>query len=449
MAELMISGSNARSGSIQVSGAKNAALPLMAACLLTEEDVTLLNVPNISEVDSMKKQLKAFGVRVSGDGHTSPLVLNAKNAKSKPDNGYNPTRGGFTVLGPLVARFAEAKVLLPSGCQIGKSGRPINYHIKELGKMGAKKFSPDNKNYVLLKAEGQLRHREDISFENVSVGATENVMLAACLANGTTVITNAAVEPEVIDLVDMLKKMGASIIVEVAKDEYDESKITINGRTTKEKPLLSGTTHTVVPDRIEAGSYAIAAAISGGPLLLKMDPNVGEIILSIVVKALEDAGVEATWKRNGLLVKRISGEINAVHITTGPYPKFPTDLLPQWVTFMTQAQGESQIKDTIYDNRFKHVKYLKEMGASLTKKSDRIYIVHGPTKLEGKHVKAEDLRGGFALILAGMAAAKGTTVLKNFKEVQRGYGSVKEKLVQCGAKLEELAATPPGHYGHS
>ena len=448
MAELMISGSNARSGSIQVSGAKNAALPLMAACLLTEKDVTLLNVPNISEVDSMKKQLEAFGVRVSGDGQT--LVLNAKNAKSEPENGYNPTRGGFTVLGPLVARFAEAKVLLPSGCQIGKSGRPINYHIKELGKMGAKKFSPDNKNYVLLKAEGQLRHREDISFENVSVGATENVMLAACLANGTTVITNAAVEPEVINLVDMLKKMGASIIVEVAKDKHHKNKITINGQTTKRKPLLSGnTTHTVIPDRIEAGSYAIAAAISGGPLLLKMDPNVGEIILSIVVKALEDAGVEATWKRNGLLVKRISGEINAVHITTGPYPKFPTDLLPQWVTFMTLAQGKSEIEDTIYDNRFKHVKYLKEMGASLTKKSDGIYIVSGPTKLEGKRVKAEDLRGGFALILAGMAAAKGTTVLKNVEEVQRGYGSVKEKLVQCGAELEELAATPPGHYGHS
>ena len=443
MAELMISGSDARSGSIQVSGAKNAALPLMAACLLTEKDVKLLNVPNISEVDSMKKQLEAFGVRVSGNGQTSPLVLNAKNAKPKPTKGYNPTRGGFTVLGPLVARFAEAKVLLPGGCQIGKSGRPINYHIEELGKMGAKKLSRDNENHVLLKAKDGLRHREDIRFEKVSVGATENVMLAACLVNGTTIITNAAVEPEVIDLVDMLKEMGASI-----KVDEGGNKITINGQTGSLLPGTS-TTHTVIPDRIEAGSYAIAAAISGGQLLLEMDPEVGKKILFIVVQTLKDAGVEATWEKKGLLVKR-SGEINAVEfgIKTGPYPEFPTDLLPQWVTFMTQAQGRSQIEDTIYDDRFKHVKYLEKMGASLTKISDRIYIVNGPTKLEGKHVRAEDLRGGFALILAGMAA-KGTTVVKNFEEVQRGYGSVKEKLVQCGANLEELAATTPGYYGHS
>ena len=435
MAQLTISGSKATNGRLQISGAKNAALPLMAACLLTKGEVKLKNVPKISDVDTMKAELKAFGVRVSGDGQT--LVLNAENAKSEPDNEYNSTRGGFTVLGPLMARFSEAKVPLPGGCKIQTSGRPVDFHTDALKEMGAREV-PHNQNCVWLKAEGGLQGA-NIHFPNVSVGATENITMAACLANGTTIITNAAVEPEVMDLVDMLEKMGANIEVEKKKN-----RITISGRG-----FLNGTAHTVIPDRIEAGSYAIAAAISGGPLLLEMPPQSAEEMLSTVVQKLRQAGVQATWEDDGLLVER-KGKIKPIGIITGPYPEFPTDLLPQWATLMTQAQGPSRIEDTIYNNRFEHLNELRDVSgrALFTKESDAVYIINGGAKLQGRHVKAKDLRGGFALILAGMAS-EGSTVVKDFNHVLRGYENIKEKLKQCGAKLEELRPTPQGHYGHS
>ena len=437
MAQLTISGSKATNGRLQISGAKNAALPLMAACLLTKGEVKLKNVPKISDVDTMKAELKAFGVRVSGDGQT--LVLNAENAKSKPDSEYNPTRGGFTVLGPLMARFSEAKVPLPGGCKIQTSGRPVDFHTDALKEMGAREV-PHNQNCVWLKAEGGLQGA-NIHFPNVSVGATENITMAACLANGTTIITNAAVEPEVMDLVDMLEKMGANIEVEKKKN-----RITISGRG-----FLNGTAHTVIPDRIEAGSYAIAAAISGGPLLLEMPPQSAEEMLSTVVQKLRQAGVQATWEDDGLLVER-KGKIKPIGIITGPYPEFPTDLLPQWATLMTQAQGPSRIEDTIYNNRFEHLNELRDVSgrALFTKESDAVYIINGGAKLQGRHVKAKDLRGGFALILAGMAS-EGSTVVKDFNHVLRGYENIKEKLKQCGAKLreEELPRARGGYSGPS
>ena len=439
MAQLMISGSKATNGRLQISGAKNAALPLMAACLLTKGEVKLKNVPKISDVDTMKAELKAFGVRVSGDGQT--LVLNAENAKSEPDNEYNSTRGGFTVLGPLMARFSEAKVQGPGGCRIQTSGRPVDFHIVALKKMGATDVPNNQNGCVWLEAEGGLQGA-NIHFPNVSVGATENITMAACLADGTTIITNAAVEPEVMDLVHMLKKMGANIEV-----DEQENMITIYGQ----RGFLNGTTHTVIPDRIEAGSYAIAAAISGGPLLLKMPRQSAEEMLSTVVQKLRQAGVQATWQDDGLLVQRTRMmKIKPINITTGPYPKFPTDLLPQWATLMTQAQGPSRIEDTIYNNRFEHLNELRDVSgrALFTKESDTVYNINGGAKLQGRRVKAKDLRGGFALILAGMAS-EGSTVVKDFNHVLRGYENIKEKLKQCGAKLEELRPTPQGHYGHS
>ena len=438
MAQLMISGSKATNGRLQISGAKNAALPLMAACLLTKGEVKLKNVPKISDVDTMKAELKAFGVRVSGDGQT--LVLNAENAKSEPDNEYNSTRGGFTVLGPLMARFSEAKVPLPGGCKIQTSGRPVDFHTDALKEMGAREV-PHNQNCVWLKAEGGLQGA-NIHFPNVSVGATENITMAACLADGTTIITNAAVEPEVMDLVHMLKKMGANIEV-----DEQENMITIYGQ----RGFLNGTTHTVIPDRIEAGSYAIAAAISGGPLLLEMPPQSAEEMLSTVVQKLRQAGVQATWEDDGLLVER-KGKIKPIGIITGPYPEFPTDLLPQWATLMTQAQGPSRIEDTIYNNRFEHLNELRDVSgrALFTKESDTVYNINGGAKLQGRRVKAKDLRGGFALILAGMAS-EGSTVVKDFNHVLRGYENIKEKLKQCGAKLreEELPRARGGYSGPS
>ena len=451
MSEIMISGSKpSKKGTIpniQISGAKNDVLSLMAACLLTKKNVNLINVPNIGDVDDMKKQLQSYGVDVS-TGDAQSLVLNAMNARFEPVNNDNVTikctPGSFLVLGPLVARLREAKVPRPLGCQINKLGRPVDFHIDALVKMGAKVFQDQEHDSVWLKAQGGL-HGKEIIFDKVSVGATKNVMMAACLAKGTTTITNAAVEPEVINLVNMLNNMKASI--KIGKDDSGRNIITIDGQR---EGLLSGTTHTVIPDRIEAGSYAIACAISRGPVLLKMDEKMerNKEMLSVVVETLQHAGVQAKWMENGLQIKR-EGEILPVNVTSGPYPQFPTDLLPQWVTFMTLAHGKSEIEDTIYDNRFRYVTELQKLGAKLTlSESKTVCRVEGKAVLVGTCVNANDLRAGFALILAGMATTDGTTRVKGFRLVQRGYENIEEKLKQCGAKLFDVRETPGGFYGY-
>lgn len=439
MAELMVERSGPSRGSIKISGAKNASLPEMAACLLTDKPLTLDNVPRIKDVEYMENQLKSYGVNVGGrSSPSSPLVLNASSARFSPLNDAGKkTRGAFLVLGPLMARFRQATVYLPGGCQIGRAGRPVDFHIDALKQMGAQEV-PGSDGCITLTARNGLQGA-DIRFPKVSVGATENIVMAATLATGKTTIKNAALEPEVIDLVDMLKNMGAKIQVNEGGRE-----ITISGQAGKR---LSGTRHTVIPDRIEAGTYAIAAAIAGGQLLLKMDPSIGEKILDLVIEKLRDAGVQVIPRHDGLLIKR-SDSISPVSITTGPYPEFPTDLLPQWVSFMTQAQGTSRIEDTIYDGRFNHVPDLIQMGADISQESVNICHVHGKNTLRGKRVKASDLRAGVALIIAAMAA-EGTTVVKKFEHVLRGYENIKEKLKQCGAKVEELAPTRSGHYGCS
>ena len=452
MAQLMVSQSKPLKGSIKLSGAKNSSLPLMAACLLTTEPVKLINVPQISDVDRMKEELLSYGVEVSGRGTPqSPLVLNASQANFSPQTGPGKRiRGAFNILGPLMARFGEAEVYQPGGCQIGKDGRPVDFHLKALEKMGATKIRPRNQNSIALNAKRGLRGATinfltDSNFPKVSVGATENIVMAATLAVGQTTITNAAVEPEVIDLVTMLNKMGANIQL-----NKDSRVITIdnrpNGRSTINE-LLSGTTHTVIPDRIEAGTYAIAAAITGGQLLLKMDPDVDKEIFVPVIEKLKAAGVQVTEKRDGLEVCR-RGQIRPVSITTGPYPEFPTDLLPQWVSFMTQANGKSTIQDTIYDNRFKLVPDLEKMGAVIKEINETKYEVYGKASLKGTRVVASDLRAGAALILAALVA-EGTTVVKEFEHLLRGYENIEEKLEQCGVQVRQLLPTRPGFYGFS
>ena len=295
--------------------------------------------------------------------------------------------------------------------------RPVDYHLDALGRMGA--TSEQYGDYVVLKANQGLRGAR-IHFPQISVGATENIVMAACLASGETEIRNAAMEPEVIDLVKMLKKMGANIQV-----YEDQNRIVVNN---SRRNLLGGCTRTVIPDRIEAGTYAIAAAITGGTLLLKMDPSVGRAIMANVLEKLRQAGVSVSWKDDGFEIQRVmNAKIRPVNVTTGAFPGFPTDLLPQWVTLMTLASGPSIIEDTIYNNRFSHVQYLKEMGATFTRISDTRYQVHGGAHLRGTRVKATDLRAGAALILAGLAA-EGTTMVKEFQHVLRGYEYIKEKL---------------------
>ena len=418
--EIVITGGKPCSGSIQISGAKNAALPLMASCMLTDKPVTLYNVPQISDVELMKKQLRSYGVTVTDNGSTLRLQAASRGTGSSPKNAEgSKTRAAFLVLGPLLARFGTAKVYLPGGCKIVKEGnRPVDYHMEALQRMGARS-EPAYGDYVVLKANQGLRGAR-IHFPQISVGATENIVMAACLARGETEIRNAAVEPEVNDLVNMLKKMGANIQV-----YEDQNRIVVNGGGGS---LLGGCTHTVIPDRIEAGTYAIAAAMTGGTLLLKMDPSVGRVIMANVLEKLRQAGVSVNWKDDGFEIQRaMNAKIRPVNVTTGAFPGFPTDLLPQWVTLMTLASGPSIIEDTIYNNRFSHVQYLKEMGATFTRISDTRYQVHGGAHLRGTRVKATDLRAGAALVLAGLAAT-GITVVKEFQHVLRGYENIKEKL---------------------
>ena len=436
--EIMISGARACSGSIQISGAKNACLPLMAACLLTDQEVVLENVPKISDIDLMKKQLGSYGVQTSEQRSRPVLQATRSQTRFSPANSDgSKTRGSFLVLGPLLARFGEAKVYKPGGCKIGgKKGRPVKYHIDALKQMGAATVE-ENSEYVFLMANQRLRGAE-IEFPKISVGATETVIMAACLADGQTVITNAAVEPEIVDLIEMLNKMGMNGNIRV---DASRNKIIINGRS----DLLNGCTHAVIPDRIEAGTWAIAAAMTRGKLLLKMDPGTGKTIMVPVLQMLEKAGVSLQWRHDGLEVQR-HGQINPVNVTTGPFPQFPTDLLPQWVTFMTQANGPSMLEDTIYDSRFNHVQHLEQMGAKFTRFSGRKYQVHGNAKLRGTRVVATDLRAGAALILAALVA-EGTTVVKEFQHVPRGYENIKGKLGCWSVQFSNLPQARPGFHG--
>ena len=433
----MISGAQRCSGSITIAGAKNAVLPCMAASILTNQNVTLQNVPQISDVEVMKQQLGSYGLTVRGNVRQNSVTICAGNARSTPTSSDgSKTRGSFLVLGPLLARFREATVYHPGGCNIGRHGRPVDFHIDALSKMGATSSSYGD--YIVMKANGGLRGAR-INFPKVSVGATETTIMAACLAQGQTTITNAAVEPEVIDLVEMLKEMGARIEV-----YEDERIIVVNGCG---GALLNGCTHTVIPDRIEAGTWAIAAAMTGGSLTLKMNPGVGRKIMIPVVEKLREAGVRVQWQGDGLKVERQSYEsISPVNITTGPYPDFPTDLLPLWVVFMTQASGPSILKDTIYDNRFQVVEELEKMGARFTKFSDSEHKVHGRANLSGARVVAKDLRAGAALVLAALVA-EGSTVVKEFQHVLRGYDNIKEKLKCWRVNHKDLPQTRPGHHG--
>ncbi|XP_028396113.1 uncharacterized protein LOC114520101 isoform X1 [Dendronephthya gigantea] len=436
------------SGSIKISGAKNAAFPLMAACLLTNEEVVLKNVPKITDTDVMKQQLECYGIHVTVDEGSGDWKVHASNQlqPSTSRNVSSKIRGGFLVLGPLLARLKKAKVYNPGGDRIGD--RPVDYHIEALKALGATQPTlEEESDCVFLRADGGLRGTR-IHFPQVSVGATETVIMAACLAEGQTVITKAAVEPEVLDLIDMLRKMGMGRNIGVNEVE---KKIVINGTSGQ---LLNGCTHTLIPDRIEAGTWAIAAAMTGGSLTLLMDPEIGKKIMVPVLEMLPKAGVSLQWRRDGLEVQRL-GPIQPVDIITGSFPQFPTDLLPQWVTFMTHANGTSIIEETIYDNRFSHIPQLVDMGASFTYISNKKYKVHGikevhgEATLRGALVEASDLRAGAALILAALTA-KGTTKVVNFHHVLRGYENVKEKLRgSWRVRLDDLQQTRPGFHGGS
>ncbi len=426
MDSMRIRGGKPLRGKIHISGAKNAALPLLAASLLSDETLTLDNVPQLADIATMANLLGQHGVSINLDGtsrQSAPtgrtIELSAKTISSvlAPYDLVRKMRASILVLGPLVARCGEAKVSLPGGCAIGT--RPVDLHIAALERMGAEISIADG--YINAKAKGGLRGAE-IAMSGVTVTGTENIMMAAVLAKGETVIINAAREPEVSDLAQCLVAMGAEI------DGIGTDRLRVIG-----KDRLRAARHSVMPDRIETGTFAMAAAITDGDLELvgaRMDT------LKAACIALGDAGVLIEETASGMRVRRKDKNMRGVDVTTEPFPGFPTDLQAQMMATMCLAEGASMITETIFENRFMHVPELARMGADITVHGSSA-MVRGVKSLKGAPVMATDLRASVSLALAGLAA-EGETVLNRIYHLDRGYERLEEKLGACGAEIERV-----------
>ena len=429
MDRIRIVGGNELNGSIPISGAKNAALPLMIASLLTDETLTLDNVPHLADVEQLIRILGNHGVDYSVNGrreaqqtaYARTVKFTARNIvdTTAPYELVSKMRASFWVIGPLVARMGQARVSLPGGCAIGT--RPVDLFIDGLRALGAE--IDIEQGYVNARApKGLIGNR--YVFPKVSVGATHVLMMAATLARGQTVLENAACEPEVVNLADCLNAMGAKV------SGAGTPTIIIDGVAT-----LSGATHHVIPDRIETGTYAMAVAMTGGDVIL--EGARAELLESALV-AIEQAGVEITRLSSGIRVRRNGGSILPVDITTSPFPGFPTDLQAQFMGLMTKAQGRSHITETIFENRFMHVQELARLGAKITL-SGQTAIVDGVAQLKGAPVMATDLRASVSLVIAGLAA-EGETFVNRIYHLDRGFERLEEKLSGCGAIIERLSS---------
>jgi len=422
MDRIRVGGGNRLKGAIQISGAKNAALPLMVASLLTDEPLELSAVPDLADIASLTSILNQHGTEVSSVGagpNGRGLKLHTKDITSTlaPYDLVRKMRASFLVTGPLLARKGEATVSLPGGCAIGS--RPVDLHLKGLEALGAEIRLEEG--YVHAVASKGLKGGR-VVFPFVSVGATENLLMAASLADGTTVLENAAREPEITDLGECLQKMGAKI------DGLGTSSITIEG-----VPRLSGAHHQVIADRIETGTFIMAVAIAGGEVELiggRAD------LLAAVIPVLEASGVEFAETDRGLWVARNGVRPLPVDVETEPYPGFPTDMQAQLMALLTTADGTSHIKETIFENRFMHVPELARMGADIHVEG-QIATIHGVEKLRGAPVMATDLRASVSLILAGLAAEGETTVSRVY-HLDRGFERIEEKLGGVGADIERL-----------
>ncbi|WP_428538409.1 UDP-N-acetylglucosamine 1-carboxyvinyltransferase [Rhodopila sp.] len=419
MDRIRIRGGRPLSGEIKVGGAKNAALPLMAAGLLTDQRLTLSNVPQLADVRTMTLLLAQHGIAVdpvTEDGRALSLG-GAITGTEAPYDIVRKMRASFLVLGPLLARVGEARVSLPGGCGIG--ARPIDLHLKGLEQLGARIVLEGG--YIDARVRGRLKGAT-IVFPFVSVGATENLMMAASLAEGRTVLANAAREPEIGDLAAGLVAMGARI------EGIGSDTLTIEG-----VERLGGAEHAIIPDRIETGSYACAAAISGGSVFLRgarLDH------LGATVRILREAGVDIDEQAEGLMVRRLNG-LHGADVMTEPYPGFPTDMQAQFMALMAVAEGASMVTETIFENRFMHVPELNRMGARINVHGASA-IVRGVGGLSGAPVMATDLRASLSLILAGLAA-QGDTIVSRVYHLDRGYEAVECKLAACGADIERVA----------
>ncbi len=418
MDKIRIEGGARLAGQVSVSGAKNASLPAMAASLLTGELLELTNVPDVWDVSTMRRLLSELGVVVDQRPNALHLSAPAIRSHEAPYELVKTMRASVLVLGPLLARNGRARVSLPGGCAIG--ARPIDLHLKALAQMGAEVTLEHG--FVEATTEG-LRGA-DITFDQVTVTGTENILMAATLADGKTVLRNCAREPEVLDLVQLLRKMGAQI------EGEGTSEIRIEGVS-----RLTGTSHRIVPDRIETGTYLLAGALVGDSVeIVECCPE----HLKSVTDGLRRLGVAIESGENRLRVHSPSpDELGTLDLETRPYPGFPTDMQAQLMVLLTQASGESSVRETIFENRFMHVAELDRMGADIRVNEHRA-TVHGPTPLSGARVMATDLRASACLVLAGLVA-ENTTVVDRVYHLDRGYERIEEKLAGLGAAIERVS----------
>jgi UDP-N-acetylglucosamine 1-carboxyvinyltransferase len=428
MDRIRIVGGRPLSGTIPISGAKNATLPLMIASLLTEETLVLDNVPRLADVGLLQRILGNHGVDVMVSGkrsgetadHGQTLHISAAHIvdTTAPYDLVSKMRASFWVIAPLIARMGEARVSMPGGCAIGT--RPVDLLIMAIERLGAKIDIEGG--YVIAQAPKGLRGGE-IVFPKVTVGGTHTAIMAASLANGTTVIENAAREPEIVDVADCLNKMGARI------SGAGTSRVVVEGVAT-----LGGARHSVLPDRIETGTYAMAVAMAGGDVLLQ---NARPELLQAALDVLQGAGATVVSNNQGIRIARKGSALAPVEVATAPFPAFPTDLQAQLMALMTRARGTSHIVETIFENRFMHVQELARLGARIQLDGERATI-EGVERLKGAPVMATDLRASVSLVIAALAA-EGETIVNRVYHLDRGFERLEDKLGRCGAAIERLA----------
>jgi UDP-N-acetylglucosamine 1-carboxyvinyltransferase len=418
--KLIIQGQSKLFGDVLISGAKNAALPILIGSLLTSDKLTLTNVPKLFDINTTVKLLQFLGVGISKDEDSIELIAKSINHIDAPYDLVKTMRASVLVLGPLLSRFGKARVSLPGGCAIGS--RPVDIHIRGLEAMGAK--ITIDQGYINASSE----HLPDakllgvkIYMDQVTVTGTENLMMAATLARGETVLENAAKEPEVIDLGNCLIKMGAKI------SGLGTDKVIIQGVEN-----LSGTNHRIMFDRIEAGTYLVAAAMTGGEICCQ---GVDADQMGAVIQKLQETGVKIRIDKDKITIKS-DGRLKAVNLKTLPYPGFPTDMQAQFVAMNAMADGVSEVTETIFENRFMHVQELVRMGAIIDIKQNTA-IIRGGEELCGANVMATDLRASASLVLAGLAA-KGETIIERIYHLDRGYENLEEKFNQIGAKIKRI-----------
>jgi UDP-N-acetylglucosamine 1-carboxyvinyltransferase len=420
MDSIVVRGGAELNGVIPIAGAKNACLALMPATILSDEPLTLTNAPRLSDIKTMTQLLQSLGAEVTSlqDGKVLAMSSHDLNNLTADYDIVRKMRASFLVLGPMLARAGRAVVSLPGGCAIG--ARPVDLHLKAMEALGATLDLRDG--YVYAEAKGGLRGAV-VDFPLVSVGATENALMAATLAKGTTELRNAAREPEIVDLARCLRKMGARI------EGEGTSTITIEG-----VDRLHGATHPVVTDRIELGTYMLAPAICGG----EVEFLGGRIdLVGAFCEKLDAAGISVTETERGLKVKRKNGRVSAVDVVTAPFPGFPTDLQAQMMALLCTAQGVSMLEERIFENRFMHAPELIRMGARIDVHGGQATVT-GVERLRGARVMATDLRASVSLILAALAA-EGETVVSRVYHLDRGYERVEEKLGACGASIERVS----------